>query len=100
MSSELAGHQEVRRAVHSALRRGALPHALIVTGESGIGKRRFAEWIVQAAWCEESSGEARPCGTCIPCRKVSTGHHPDLIFVRRDPDDEHGSRHEITVNQI
>ncbi len=95
----LIGHQEARRTVCSALSRGALAHALLVTGEAGIGKRAFAEWVVRASWCEAASDRI-PCDECPSCRKVLSANHPDLHLVARDPDHEHGSRHEVTVNQI
>jgi DNA polymerase III delta' subunit len=99
---DLAGHEELRRALLAALRRGALPHALLLTGEGGSGKRRLAEWLAAARWC---AAEPPPCLTCRSCRLVSTGNHPDLHVLVRNPPreqdpDELGSRHEITVDQV
>jgi DNA polymerase-3 subunit delta' len=99
---DLAGHEELRRALLAALRRGALPHALLLTGETGLGKRRLAQWLAAARWC---SAEAPPCGSCRSCRLVATGNHPDLHLLVRNPSreedpDELGSRHEITVDQV
>ncbi len=95
-------HEAAKRALTAAHRAGRMPHALLLTGGAGIGKTRFAEWLVRLRWC---TGEAPPCGTCAPCRKVSTRNHPDLVLVRRDPSPEEdpegwGSKHGITVDQI
>ncbi|MGQ0552077.1 MAG: hypothetical protein ACT4PU_02520 [Planctomycetota bacterium] len=105
MSSEalrLVGHEEARRAVLSALLRGRLGQALLLVGEEGIGKRRFANWVLAARWCTHAE---RPCGECASCRQVASGNHPDVAIVSRDPDDAAdpeglGSRHEITVDQV
>ncbi len=104
MSSEgeLVGHVAARHALRAALRRKALPHALILSGPSGIGKRLLARWLVAARWCE---AREVPCGTCASCRKVDAGQHPDVEIVARNPSREQdpqelGSRTEITVDQI
>jgi DNA polymerase III delta' subunit len=103
MSSERAvGHEDERRAMLAALARRQLPHALLITGEAGIGKREFAQWLVSARWCESAE---QPCGTCRSCKLISSGNHPDLIVVLRNPGkdldpEELGSRFEITVAQI
>jgi DNA polymerase III subunit delta' len=104
MSSELelVGHEAARRALRAALRRGSLPHALIFSGPSGIGKRRLAQWLIAARWCAEPEP---PCGRCSSCRKVAGGQHPDVELVSRNPGKERdpeelGSRTEITVDQV
>ncbi|GAB7127325.1 DNA polymerase III subunit delta' [Silvimonas sp. JCM 19000] len=55
-----------------------LPHALLLTGEPGIGKRRFAERL--AAWylCEDPAKTDAPCGVCEGCRWLAQGNHPDF----------------------
>lgn len=104
MSSEnlTSDHVAMRRDVSAAWRAGRLPHALLLTGEAGIGKRALALWIACLRWCDADDG---PCGDCPSCKKVLTGNHPDLEVVCRNPAPELdprglGSRDEITVAQI
>jgi DNA polymerase-3 subunit delta' len=93
------GQEQARRAVRSALAQDRMPHALLLTGEEGVGKADFARWAVAAAWCRQGDSGQRPCGGCASCLKVASGNHPDLMVVARG-DEELGSRHEITVNQV
>ncbi|MHC5210093.1 MAG: DNA polymerase III subunit [Planctomycetota bacterium] len=99
MWSEAAGQVAARRAVGRALASDRMPSALLVTGEPGLGKRAFAEWVAAARWCEAADA---PCASCRTCRQVASGNHPDLLVIARDPDDAEGlgSKHEITVDQI
>ncbi len=96
----LVGHVEARRSLTAVQRAERWPPALLISGEEGIGKARFATWAVQSLWCVAPTPGGEPCLTCSPCRKVDSGQHPDLHVVRRDPEDELGSRHEITVGQV
>lgn len=66
-----------------------LPHALLLTGEPGIGKRRFAERL--AAWylCENKDRAQAPCGECEGCRWLAQGNHPDYrVLAPGDAEDE------------
>ncbi len=75
-----------RQLMHDPAR---LPHALLLTGEPGIGKRRFAERL--AAWylCEHPDKRIAPCGECDGCRWQAAGNHPDFrILAPSDPVDE------------
>lgn len=56
-----------------------LPHALLLAGGPGCGKRVFAEAL--AAWrlCEEPA--RAPCGECPACRWLAAGSHPDFRLV-------------------
>lgn len=60
------------------LERGIVPHALIIEGPRGCGKRAFALWCAEALLC--TSPGHRPCGECDGCRRVQQGFHPDLHF--------------------
>lgn len=51
-------------------------HALLITGEPGIGKLAFARHLAKSLLCE-SHDRARPCETCDACRWVAAGNHPD-----------------------
>ena len=95
-------HPGARADFTAAWRAGRLPHALLLTGEAGIGKGDLAQWVVCLRWCQVDDG---PCGQCPSCKKVLTGNHPDLELVQRNPPAEIdpkglGSRLEITVDQV
>ncbi len=75
--SDFAGNQAAAGALQEALRAGRLPHALVLEGPAGSGKRTLARIFAAAALCL-GEGE-KPCGTCAACRKVEAGSHPDLF---------------------
>ena len=48
-----------------------LPHALMLTGAPGLGKRQFADQLAQMLLCEQinlSGPLPRSCGDCAGCR--------------------------------
>src|SRR5204863_7809571 len=59
----------------------ALPHALLLHGSAGLGKRAFAWRLAQSALCAAPGAEAQACGACVSCRRFTAGTHPDLFPV-------------------
>lgn len=55
-----------------------LPHALLLRGPEGVGKRRFAHHLLTALLCERDAFHNDPCGVCRGCRLVAAETHPDL----------------------
>jgi DNA polymerase-3 subunit delta' len=83
------------RAAH-----GTLPHALLVCGPGGLGKRPMVEMFVRARLCETLQGD-RACGACRSCRLLAAGTHPDRMRVKLEPNPRTGvMRKEIVVDQI
>ena len=68
--------------IREAATRGALSHALLLTGSGA--RLELARYAAAAMECEAEG--SRPCGVCRACRKVEEDIHPDVITVR---DDEH-----------
>jgi len=64
--------------------RERLPHALLLTGDPGIGKRRLAEHLAQFLLCESPDKESEPCGVCDGCRWFLSGNHPDFRLLAPD----------------
>lgn len=58
-----------------------LPHALLVHGLSGSGKREFVRALAATLLCEDKQA-GLACGKCQSCLWVAAGHHPDLKLVR------------------
>jgi DNA polymerase-3 subunit delta' len=71
-------------AMHWLQRQASLPHALLIHGLSGTGKREFALAMAQALLCERRTpGSADfACGECDACHWSAVGNHPDLMHVR------------------
>lgn len=67
---------------------GGLPHALLLAGPAGVGKRAFAEAVAARLLCERASGNGRACGECDSCRWFAAGNHPDFRWVIPEADAE------------
>lgn len=79
---------------------GTLPHALLVRGAAGLGKRALVEVFVRARLCE-SPDAGRACGHCRACRLLAAGTHPDRLRITLEPNPKTGvMRKEIVVDQI
>ncbi|WJF89056.1 DNA polymerase III subunit delta' [Paraburkholderia bonniea] len=57
------------------------PHALLLHGQAGIGKLRFAQHLAQGLLCESPKANGEPCGSCIACHWLTQGNHPDYRIV-------------------
>lgn len=55
---------------------GQAPHALLLTGQSGIWKEEFAATLAASLLC--TATENRPCGHCDACHRASSGQHSNL----------------------
>ena len=56
----------------------AFPNAVLIHGQSGIGKFEFSIELAKALLCEASQG-AKPCNHCEACRWFDSANHPDFI---------------------
>ncbi len=69
------GNEKVVDLLSSLLENGRFPHALIIEGEDGLGKKTLARDLACALVCR---GEDKPCGECTQCKKAMSGIHPDI----------------------
>jgi len=54
------------------------PNAILLHGQSGIGKFAFSIELSKALLCEASAAH-KPCNQCEACHWFDTGNHPDFI---------------------
>lgn len=79
--------------------RNALPHALLLCGPAGLGKRAFARRFVRGLLCAcAQDGEA--CGQCRSCLLLDAGTHPDVVALGFGLRKDGTPRSEIVVEQI
>ncbi len=76
--SDFLGNQRVVSALQGALRAGRVPHALLFTGASGVGKYTLARMFAQAATCERLTDDF--CGECPTCQRVALLADPALLI--------------------
>ena len=76
--SDLAG-QDRARAAAAWLESGRGPHAILICGVEGTGKRRFALELAKALLCADQGPYS--CDSCSSCRSAAALRHPDLHAV-------------------
>jgi len=59
-----------------------LPHALMFTGISGIGKHQLSLYTAEWLLCQRAKTESlsQPCGSCHSCQLWKAGSHPDFMI--------------------
>ena len=81
-------------------KRDALPHAILLAGPAGLGKREFADAFARALLCQSPGDDGQACDVCRACKLVAAGTHPDLVRVTFELRDDGKSRTELTVDQM
>lgn len=85
---------ETWRALLRRTDEGRLPHALLLAGPAGVGKRHLAEALAARLLCEGAHGQGA-CGRCRGCHLFLAGNHPDLLRVYPLED-----RKDLTIAQV
>jgi len=117
----LVGHKQQKSLLRSAYQHNRRSHALLILGDSGIGKTKFALWIALLYNCIKTRPETElsedsletgvlfslpptepadePCFQCSSCQKILANSHPDVYFLAPEST-EQSSQPSIRVEQI
>jgi DNA polymerase III subunit delta' len=66
-----------------ALKREAVPQSYLFLGPEGVGKTTTARVLIQTLLCLKPNAEMA-CGTCMNCKRVAEGMHPDVATIAPD----------------
>lgn len=69
----------------------ALPHALMLSGQAGLGKKTTALYLAKALLCETEREGRGACGQCASCHLYDAGNHPDLRMIEAGQEAEPAS---------
>ncbi len=74
------GHDTAVASLRRELAAGRVGHAYLIAGPDGVGKEAFAQAFALALHCQAhpDGDPSAPCGTCLACRKIARGVHPDV----------------------
>ncbi len=89
----ILGHDIQKRIGKTFLEKGTMPHALILHGPPGIGKKSFAWALAKFINCTGHSGTAM-C-ECPACHKIKGGNYLDLSVLKPE-----GAARTIRIEKI
>lgn len=75
---KLYGKEPLVELLEDTAAENRLPHAILLSGEKGSGRRTMAKFIAKQFMCG-----AVPCESCTVCKKIDEDGHPDIIYVQQ-----------------
>lgn len=84
MTNPIIGHEQIIEQLQHTVASDRIAGAYLFVGPTGIGKETVADYFTRLIFCQQDTQPPTVCGTCLACRKVDSGNHPDLRFIRPD----------------
>lgn len=78
--ADIIGNQDAVSDVRKIVDSDRIPHALLLSGPSGIGKMKLARALISYINCEHRAG-GDSCGVCPACRRIAAGNNPDIHYI-------------------
>ncbi|WP_155922205.1 DNA polymerase III subunit delta' [Bacillus sp. EB01] len=70
--------------IKNSFQKERVAHAYLFEGMHGTGKRDTAILLAKALFCENLHERYKPCESCLNCKRITSGNHPDLHLVEPD----------------
>ncbi len=80
--SDIVGQDAAIARLRMGMSGGRLPHALLLAGPAGVGRRTTAIALARTLLCGNSTDQA--CGECDDCRMMDADSHPDFQLVYKE----------------
>ncbi|MCC7326001.1 MAG: DNA polymerase III subunit delta' [Burkholderiales bacterium] len=75
--------------------RATWPHALLIGGTRGLGKRTLAMNFARSLLCEAPDAGGSGCGVCASCHYMTVGAHPDFQCIEPRKVEDNGDVKEL-----
>ncbi|WP_089744011.1 DNA polymerase III subunit delta' [Gracilibacillus ureilyticus] len=73
----------VSKMLTNSIKKKRISHAYLLYGDKGTGKYALAQLVAKSIFCKNKEGY-EPCGTCLDCKRINSGNHPDLHIIHPD----------------
>src|SRR5512146_76317 len=100
----ILGHEWAVKMLRQQVAQQNTRHAYLFAGPPGVGRRTLALRFAQALNCTQPPAPGEPCGQCRNCKQIEKEQHPDLLIVKRDPEDKlpwmgpvRRARHDLSI---
>ncbi|XJZ27357.1 DNA polymerase III subunit delta' [Bacillota bacterium Lsc_1132] len=74
----------VLKMMKNSLVKNRLAHAYLLEGMRGTGKKETALLLAKTYLCESPLDGYQPCESCVNCRRIDSGNHPDVHMIEPD----------------
>lgn len=75
----LVGNRDIIKRLESLILNNKFPHAVIIEGLKGTGKKTLAYQLARSVICD--GNVSGPCGVCTHCVKSAAHSHPDISVI-------------------
>lgn len=80
---EIFGNKSLLELIASMKSSGRVPHAIVLFGPEGVGKKTIAKYLAAQFLCyDKQKSNTAPCMECKSCRMLMHDNHPDIIWVK------------------
>lgn len=79
-------HRQIFSQLAGQLEAGKLPHALLFSGNPGLGKLTLAQQLAGTLLCGGRLAGGQTCGECPACMQLAAGSHPDFLYLTLEED--------------
>lgn len=76
----IVGQSKTKKILKDAITDNRISHAYLFTGNNDLGKSEMAKEFAQTIFCQKKVTDN--CGSCLSCRKIKHGNHPDFKIIK------------------
>ena len=95
LTAPLPWHRAAVAQLSAAWANRHFPHALLMHGAAGLGKRHLAAWLAASILCDRGADALGRCGECASCKLIAAGSHADLLWVLLEEE-----KMQLSVDQV
>ncbi|HAQ08759.1 MAG TPA: DNA polymerase III subunit delta' [Bacillus bacterium] len=74
----------VLKMIKNSILKNRIAHAYLFEGMRGTGKREIGILLAKSINCHAPADGYKPCESCVNCRRINSGNHPDIHLIEPD----------------